>query len=414
MLLLFLIKESLVYSINSLIVNKLRTFLSLLGITIGIFAMISVFTVINSLEHNIKTSIGSLGDNVIYIQKWPWKFGGEYNWWDYIKRPLPTMEEAEEVREKSKLVKSVCFMVGAMKTIKYKDNYAENVQITAVEHSYDKIKTFELSKGRYFSIGESMAGRNVVLMGANLADELFQGRNPIGEVVKISGRKLVVIGVLAKEGEDMFGMSPDDKVIVPVRFIRNIINIKSQSAGPVIMVEPLDNISIPELKAELKGIMRRVRLLKPSEDDDFALNQASLISQGFEGIFVIMDIAGIIIGGFSILVGGFGIANIMFVSVKEQTKLIGIQKALGAKRYFILLQFLFEAIILSLIGGILGLIFVFVGVKIFSSVADMDIFMSAGNIITGIVLSVMIGIVSGIIPAMKASKLDPVEAIASV
>lgn len=414
MLIIFLIKESFVYSLNSLIVNKLRTFLSLLGITIGIFAMISVFTVINSLEQNIKTSIGSLGDNVIYIQKWPWQFGGEYRWWDYMKRPVPTLEEAEELREKSKLMKSACLSVFAMRTVKYKSNYAENIEINAIEHSWSDFKNFELSSGRYFSQSESAAGKNVALIGAVLADELFEGLDPVGETIKISGRKLKVIGVFDKEGEDMFGITTDNKIVVPINFMRSVINIKSEQAGPNLMVLPKKNVSAEELKDEMRGLMRKIRLLKPAEEDDFALNQASLISKGFEGMFVIIDLAGIIIGGFSILVGGFGIANIMFVSVKEQTKLIGIQKALGAKRYFILLQFLFESIILSLFGGVLGLIFVFAGVNIFSYVADMELYMSVGNIMTGIILSIAIGIISGIVPAMQASKLNPVDAISTV
>lgn len=414
MLILFLIKESFVYSLNSLIVNKLRTFLSLLGITIGIFAMISVFTVINSLEENIKSSIGTLGDDVIYIQKWPWQFGGEYRWWDYIKRPVPTLEEAEELREKSKLLKSACLSVSAMRTVKYRNNYAENIQINAIEHSWSDFKTFELSSGRYFSQSESATGKNVAMIGSTLAEQLFEGHEPVGETIKISGRKLTVIGIFAKEGVDMFGITTDNKIVVPINYIRSMINIKSPQSQSNLMVLPKKNVNAEELKDELRGLMRKIRLLKPAEQDDFALNQASLISKGFEGMFIIIDLAGIIIGGFSILVGGFGIANIMFVSVKEQTKLIGIQKALGAKRYFILLQFLFESIILSLFGGILGLIFVFIGVNIFTYVADMELYMSAGNIITGILLSIVIGIISGIVPAMQASKLNPVDAIATV
>jgi putative ABC transport system permease protein len=160
--------------------------------------------------------------------------------------------------------------------------------------------------------------------------------------------------------------------------------------------------------------MRSIRRLKPMEEDNFALNQSSLISQNFDSIFQVLDITGIIIGGFSILVGGFGIANIMFVSVKEQTKLIGIQKALGAKSSFILLQFLNESVILTLLGGILGLLIIFIGTKIISAAFDMDFALTSGNILTGILISVSIGIISGIIPAYKAAKLNPVEAISSV
>ncbi len=413
MLIFFLVKESFLYAMNSLAVNKLRTFLSLLGITIGIFSIISVFTVINSLESSIKTSISSLGEEVIYIQKWPWQFGGEYKWWEYLRRPVPKLEEAKKVRELSKLANASTFMVYPRKTIQYKDNSVEEVQIISGEHEYQDIKSFEIQKGRYFSPWESGSGKNRVIIGSELAENLFDEQNPIGKDIKLGGRKVNVVGVFAKEGEDMFGNSMDNNAFLPINYIRNIVNIKSENIGPLIMVEPKEGISAEELKEELRGIMRAIRRLKPTENDDFALNQASLISQGFESLFSIIDIAGIIIGGFSIIVGGFGIANIMFVSVKEQTRLIGIQKALGAKRYFILFQFLFEAVILCLIGGLVGLLLVFIATQLLGAASEMDFFMSAGNVTSGILLSVTIGIISGILPAMKASKLDPVEAMNS-
>ena len=411
MLLLHLIKESFLYAINSLVVNKLRTFLSLLGITIGIFSIISVFTVINSLETGIKTSIGSLGDDVIYVQKWPWAFGHNYPWWKYFRRPVATLKESKEIRRRSKLAKATCFMIFSFKQIQYRDNSIDNVQIKACEHDFYKIKDFDLKHGRYFTEYESKTGKNKIIIGSEIAENLFENENPVNKTVKIGGKKLRIVGVFAKEGEDMFGIGNDDKVLIPINYMKNIVNIKSKNANPMIMVEPQKNISAFELKQELRGIMRSIRRLKPGADDNFALNQASLISQGFESIFLIVDIAGIIIGGFAILVGGFGIANIMFVSVKEQTKLIGIQKALGAKRFFILLQFLFEAVILSLFGGIIGLLFVWAGTKIFGAISDMTFSLSIGNVVTGILLSVIIGIIAGIIPANMASKLNPVDAI---
>lgn len=411
MLLFHLIKESFLYAINSLVVNKLRTFLSLLGITIGIFSIISVFTVINSLETGIKTSIGTLGDDVIYVQKWPWEFGRGYPWWKYFKRPLPSIKESKEIRRRSKLAKANCFMIFSFKQIQYQDNSIDNVQIKAAEHEFNEIKDFELKYGRYFTEYESKTGKNKIILGSEIAENLFENQNPVNKKVKIGGKKLEVVGVFEKEGQDMFGIGNDDKVLIPINYMKTIVNIKSKHVNPMIMVEPKKNISAIELKEELRGIMRNIRRQKPGEDDNFALNQASLISQGFEQIFLIVDIAGIIIGGFAILVGGFGIANIMFVSVKEQTKLIGIQKALGAKRFFILLQFLFEAIILSLMGGLIGLAFVWLGTKIFGAISSMSFSLSIGNVITGVLLSVIIGIIAGIIPANMASKLNPVDAI---
>lgn len=413
MIVLYLLKESLLFAFNSLILNKLRTFLSLLGITIGIFAIITVFTVIDSLENSIRNSIATLGDNVVYVQKWPWSMGGEYPWWKYLSRPVPKLAESSEIMKRSSLAKAATFMIFTQKTVQYKDNYADNIQIVGAEHSYEDIRSFEISNGRYFSPFESNNGKSRAVIGTEIAKQLFLDEDPVGKTIKIGGKKILVIGVFKKEGSDMFGMNMDDQILIPINYAKTVVDIRNERLGPLVMVKAKDGITANELIDELTGIMRSIRRLKPTEDDNFALNQSSLISQGFDKLFVIIDIAGLIIGGFSILVGGFGIANIMFVSVKEQTKLIGIQKALGAKNYFILLQFLYESVILALIGGLLGLILIFILTLVVSAMADMDFSMSVWNVSLGLIISVSIGIISGIVPAYNAAKLNPVEAIAS-
>lgn len=414
MILLHLLKESLFFALNSLVINRLRTFLSLLGITIGIFAIISVFTVIDSLEVNIRNSIARLGDNVVYVQKWPWARGHNYPWWKYLNRPVPNLKEKKEIMRRSHLAYAATFMVSTRKNIQYKDNLAEGVTVFSATHDYEDIRSFEIKKGRYFSLFESNSGKNKAIIGAVIAEKLFPDENPIGKTIKILGHKVTIIGVFKKEGSDAFGMSNDEQVLLPINYAKSIFDIKSDRMNPMIMVKAKDGISSNELIDELKGVMRSIRRLKPTEEDNFALNQSSLISKNFDSIFQVLDITGIIIGGFSILVGGFGIANIMFVSVKEQTKLIGIQKALGAKNFFILWQFLNESVILTLLGGGLGLIIIYIGTLIVSAAFDMDFVLTGGNIITGILISVSIGIISGIVPAYKAAKLNPVEAISSV
>lgn len=411
MIFLHLLKESLYFAFNSLILNKLRTFLSLLGITIGIFSIISVFTVIDSLENSIRNSIAKLGNNVVYVQKWPWAMGGNYPWWKYMNRPVPRLKEKDELLRRSHLAQAAAFMISTRKNVQYEGNSADNVTIVCATHDYEDIWAFEIARGRYFSLFESNNGKNKAVIGAVIAEKLFPDINPIGKTIKIMGHKVNIIGVFKKEGSDPFGMSSDEQISIPINFAKNIFDIKNERLNPMIMVKADTGISSDELIDELKGIMRSIRRLKPTEDDDFALNQSSLISQGFDSLFGVLDVAGIIIGGFSILVGGFGIANIMFVSVKEQTKLIGIQKALGAKNYFVLLQFLYESVILTLLGGFLGLLIIFIGTKIISAAFDMDFDMTTGNIVTGIVISVSIGIISGIVPAYKAARLNPVEAI---
>ncbi len=410
-----ILKESLIFAYSSLIVNKLRTFLSLLGITIGIFAIISVFTVIDTLERSITDSIASLGDDIIYIQKWPWEFGEQYPWWKYLQRPIPKLKELNQISKRSKKSQATAYNITASRTIKYKNNFVDNIIVSAASHDYDKIRNFEIEEGRYFSHFESHSGNAKIIIGKDLADGLFEGVNPIGKQIKINGIKVKVIGVFKKEGTDLFNQSMDNSALIPINYARNIVDLKNERLNPMIMVLAKENVNNQELIDELRGIMRGIRKLKPIEDDDFALNQSSLITQGFKQVFSTIDIAGIIIGGFAILVGGFGIANIMFVSVKERTRVIGIQKALGAKAYFIQLQFLYESVILSLIGGIVGLILIFIGTKIANTLIDMDMefAMSFGNIATGIIISIIIGIISGWLPARSAAKLDPVNAMNS-
>lgn len=406
-----LFKESLFFAWQSLVTNKLRSFLSLLGISIGIFAIILVFTIVDGLENNIRGSIQSLGNNVVYVQKWPWSFGADYPWWKYMNRPIPQYSELEELQKRCKTTQAIAYRFGARKTIKYKSNSIQNAVIAGISHDFYKIKNFDLSSGRYFTQNETDAGYHMVLIGSSIAEGLFAGVDPLGKEIKIAGRKAVVIGVLKKEGESLLGFSFDYQVITPFNFARYLIDVKSENSDPTIYVKAKPTISNSEMMDELTGLLRKIRKLKPLSEANFALNETSLLSQGFDVLFDIIGLAGWIIGGFSILVGGFGIANIMFVSVKERTNLIGIQKSLGAKNIFILVQFLGESVMLSTIGGLLGLIFTYLITLLGKSAIDMDISLKITNIILGFTISILIGIISGFVPAYNASQLDPVEAI---
>ncbi len=407
-----LLKESVLFAWNSLIANKLRTFLSLLGITIGIFAIITVFTIVDSLERNVRGSVQSLGDNVVFVMKWPWTFGPDYPWWKYMNRPVPKYQELNEIERKAKTIDAIGFRVGCKKTLKHNNNTIENALVSGWSFGFGKVKSFEIIDGRYFREDEAEGGYNVVILGNALAEGLFpNNQSSIGKTIKVAGRNCKVIGLFKKEGESMLGNSMDNQAVVPYHFARLFIDVKSENNEPFIAAKAKPGITNNQLKEELTGIMRNIRGLKPLVEDDFALNETNLLSKNFDGLFDIIGIAGAIIGGFSILVGGFGIANIMFVSVRERTNLIGIQKSLGAKNYFILAQFLFEAIFLSLIGGIIGLILIFILTFASHGIIDMDITLTRSNIILGLTISVLIGVISGFIPAYGASQLDPVEAI---
>ncbi len=410
MLIIKLIRESFAFAFTALRVNKLRTFLSLLGISIGIFTIITVFTVVDSLENNIRGSVAKLGDDVLYVQKWPWVFDSNFPWWKFFQRPVPSYKDFEGLEKRLTRIDGIAYVLDLRgKTVKYGSNNIENVSISSVTNDFNKVRTLEFESGRYFSSMESQSGKNYSIIGFTVAESLFPGIDPIGREIKTLGRNLLVIGVLKKEGDDILGSSSDESIFIPMNFARKVIDTKNEG-DPFIMVKGNGTIQKGELENELKGAMRAVRKISPRKDDNFSINQSSLLAKPMESTFGVLNIAGWVIGGFSILVGGFGIANIMFVSVKERTSEIGIQKSLGAKNYFILLQFLVEAIVLCLLGGAIGLAIVYL-ITLGASAAGFEIGLSLKNIFVGLSVSAIIGTISGFWPAYSASKLDPVEAI---
>ena len=408
-----LILESFVFAVNSVIVNKLRTLLSLLGITIGIFAIITVYTVIDSLENNIRTSLAEAGENVIYVQKWPWgpEAGKDYEWWQYWNRPVPSVRDFEAIRARSRRSDAICFFATTRRVVKYNNNSIEDAVIFGTTDEFEAARETEIVNGRFFSPFEFQSNKNLAVIGFTIGEKLFQNINPVGQQIKIRGHKATVVGVVGKEGKSLFG-SIDEVIVVPMNFMRKLADIRSENANPEIWVRAQPNVPNEELKEEIRMILRSSRKLKPRADDNFALNQISMVTQGLDQVFKMLNLAGFFIGIFSILVGGFGIANIMFVSVKERTNQIGIQKALGAKRYFILWQFLFESILLTLAGGIAGLLLVFAATAFLTHAIEVfKVTLSPGNIILGLVISITIGIISGFVPARTAARMDPVEAI---
>ncbi len=408
-----LLIESVLFATHALVVNKLRTFLSLLGVAIGIFSIILVLTAVDSLENNIKESINKLGSDVIYVQKWPWGGeGGEYAWWEYWKRPQPKYREFEQLSDRIQNAEAVAYGAGTSETVKYSNKTLQNVTLLAASHSYNDIWGFELSNGRMFTTSESAGGANVAIVGYEVADALFGSTNPIGKEIKTMGRKLIVIGVFKKVGSTLVGQSTDEQIIIPVNFLQKIVNVGTEEYGPFIMVKAKEGVTSLQIKDEITGIMRKIRRLKPKANNDFSLNEISVISEGIGQLFGVVSFAGAIIGGFALLVGGFSIANIMFVSVKERTNQIGIQKSLGAKNHFILLQFIFESVFLSVVGGACGLLLVYISVLIANSAFEsFTITLTLDNIVLALIISFIIGVLSGIIPAFLASRLNPVDAI---
>lgn len=417
-LFLRLFKESVFFAIEALFLNKLRTFLSILGITIGIFSIILVLTITDSLKANVKDSFKSLGQNTIYIQKWPWAFDAEYPWWKYVNRPQSNYREMEDLAqrlENNSSIAQVAFMMNfGGKTVKSQGNSMSNIGGAAVSHNYSLINTLDILEGRYFSENESRSGMPVAIIGNSIAMGLFGTEQAAGKRITMWGRHLTVIGVLKKEGQSILGNSMDENVIIPVDFLRNVMSFtNSEEGNPTILVKSADGVTSDDAEDEIKGNMRSIRQLKPTEDDNFALNKITMLSQAIDSVFGVLNTAGWFIGIFAVIVGGFGIANIMFVSVKERTNIIGIQKSLGARSIFILFQFLTEAIVLCLLGGLLGIGLVYLVAMLASSFSEFKIFLSASNFLLGNIISIVIGLLAGFIPAWSAARLDPVEAIRS-
>lgn len=414
MQILRLIWESLKMAVQSVTVNRLRATLSLLGITIGIFAIIAVFTIVDSLETNIRESVNSLGSDVLYVEKWPWAppEGEEYAWWKYMNRPLATFDEFEYLGKHAKGAENSAFIAYVGRRIDYGNNTIDGAGIMGATEGFKDIRSFELEKGRYFSPMEVKAGRNVTVIGSTIAQKLFEGANPLGKSIEIFGSKVLVIGVVEKEGKGTFsGQILDDVAMLPMGFFTNYIDIRREFANPQIWVQAKPRVGVEELTLEVTQLLRSYRRLKPLDEDNFAINQTSIINNQLDQLFAVLKIAGFFIGIFSIIVGGFGIANIMFVSVKERTHIIGVQKALGAKKYFILLQFLFESIMLSVVGGIVGLFIVFMLAIAITASGDFSVYLTMDNIVLGIGISSLIGLVSGIFPAWQGARMDPVVAI---
>lgn len=408
--------ESLQQALSSLRGNKLRTFLSLLGITIGIFCIITVKSAVDSLQANIVEGFNELGSDVIYLDKMPWNEDPGQNYWKYAKRPDPSFDDYRAITRKSKLAKHAAFtvFVGG-RTIKHLSSSISNAFIMGSTYDYPSIQNFKIERGRYFTQGEYESGANKIILGNKIYNELFGSLDGIGREVRLFGQKFQVIGYIAAEGDNVFNFINFDEVIwMGLNTAQKFINVRENSnIGKMLNVKAVPGVELDEVKGEIASIIRAERRLKPLETDNFSLNELSMLSQVLDNVFGVLNLAGFIIGIFALIVGMFSVANIMFVSVKERTSIIGIKKAIGAKRYVILLEFLTEAVILCLVGGIIGLVLVFVSLTVISMVIPFSMSMSVTNMAIGVFSSVIVGIISGILPALQASGMDPVEAIRS-
>lgn len=413
-LFLRLISESLSFAWQALVVNKLRTFLSLLGVTIGIFSIIFVLSVVDSMEADMKDSLDMIGSDILFIQKWPMapeEGDEEYAWWKYMSRRQPSVDDMEELIDRLPANSAVAFEGATSLTAEYKNNYVEGAGLAGITYQYNQTIHLDIASGRYFSPIECDGGRNLAIIGSTIAEQLFGSAQAIGKEIKVGGLKVEVIGVLKKEGASLFGSGLDGAVFTPIGFATRLIDLRNEDTK--IIVKAPAGMGNAEMKSEVMSLFREIRGITPRQKNDFSIIESSMISGIVDSIIGVFNIAGMIIGIFAILVGAFSIANIMFVSVKERTNIIGIQKSLGAKNYFILFQFLFESIALCLIGGTFGLILVKLLTWGLSAAIDFNFILPFSRILMGLGIATAVGVISGFIPALNAAKLSPVDAMRS-
>ncbi len=410
-----IISSSFKMALQELWKNKLRTFLSLFGITIGIFCIIGVLATVNSLEHNIQNEIKSLGTNTIYVDKWDYAAGGgpDYPYWKYVNRPSPKYEELKQIKERTRGAKYAAFAINVQDNIEYSGNVLSNVKIYGISEDFEDIQPVDVGYGRYVSESEFNSGSNSIVVGYDVAEKLFgQAEIALGKFLAVRGKNAIVIGVIKKQGKQMIGgWDFDQSIIIPYHFARSMIN--EFRADPVIMVQGHEGLSSKALKDELTGTMRAVHKLTPKKEDDFSLNDVNDFSDAISSAFVGLNIGGWAIAALSLIVGMFGVANIMFVSVRERTSQIGLKKAIGAKNRVILAEFLLESAFLCIIGGLIGLTLVFGLTQLLSQALDFPVFISTNYMILAIVICIIVGILAGFIPALQAAKMDPVVAIRS-
>lgn len=396
--------------------NKLRSFLSLLGVSIGIFCIIGVHSAVDSLEANVRGSIEKLGNDVVYLSKFSWGEDPGQNWFKIMRRPNIDYEDFQAVVNRSKLAGMVSYHVEiGSRTAKYHSNSAQGAFMIGVTNEFGDMFNFEYEAGRYFSQSEYNFGSNKAILGYTVADQLFGNSiDPVGKTIKVNGRPMEVIGVLKKTGESLVNvLNFDECIIISYEYARKIANLKPNHpfGNSSVNIKAAPGVDVNDLKDELTGILRAHRRLQPREESNFALNTLSIISGFLNSFFGVLNTLGLIVGGFAIFVGMFSVSNIMFVSVKERTNIIGIKKALGAKQYVILLEFLIEAVMLCLIGGAVGLLLVFAITTILTQIIHFELYMSVNNIMLGVISSVFVGVISGFIPALQAARMDPVEAM---
>ena len=400
------LKEGMSIAFGAIRANKMRSVLTTLGIVIGIVSVTLMGTAIEGLNRAFNKSIAAVGADVLYIQKWPWGGGG--NWWEIRNRRDISIQHARAIEKSAERVRSVSPAAGTARNVQYQRKLIENAIIVGTDEDFLETSNVNVVLGRFMIAPEVSGGRPVCVLGSEIAENLFPNESPLGKVIKVGNYPYRVLGVLERQGSFLGMATLDNRVYLPIqRFFKEFKGMRGGSID--VMVKASSLVDLEETKEEVRGIMRKARKLSPKQQDDFAINQQEFFIEVFNQIGGVIAAVGLFITGLSLFVGGIGIMNIMFVSVTERTKEIGLRKAIGAPRRSILMQFLMEAAGLCLMGGIIGIFIAFPLSLIIDQVLPTA--MPVSIVVVALLVSIMVGVISGFLPAYRASRMDPVDAL---
>lgn len=400
--------ESVLIAVSAVWSNKLRAVLTTLGIIIGIVSVTGMATVTNGIEQGFENDISSLGTDVVYIEKWPWVGGPGFKWWEYINRPNITEKLAADLNERSRMVEAATAVVSTARSVKTQYESISSTRIIGVQANYGDVQAVDLAEGYFISPFDDQGARNVAIIGASVAEELFPFGNPIGKELKIAGNTFRVIAIMTRQGQGAEGSSSEDWAVqVPFNTFKKYFGTRWRDVS--VRAKVVDGMALDVAKDEIRGVARLSRGLTVQEADNFEINEQETLRASIEPIKNAIFGIGIGLTALALLVGGIGVMNIMFVTVRERTREIGVRKAVGARRISILMQFLVEAIVICMVGGLIGVGLAFPLSMLIGMVlpASLDL----GTVALAFFICVAIGTIFGLAPAWSAAKAPPIEAL---
>lgn len=393
-------------ALSAIWLNKVRAFLTTTCIVIGIVSVTTMKTVTDGIDQAFDNSMSMLGQNVVFVEKWPWGFGGEYRWWEYRNRREMQLGYVDPLLRLTPSATNVAATVRRQSGLRYDVREVSNAVLIGATGGYFQTSGADMEDGRVFSDADVQTGSRVVVIGATIKDALFRNEDPIGKQIRIRGQRFTVIGTIEAQGSFLGLEDMDNVAIIPISAYGSLYSLRW---GIQLAVQFPDEETMVEGEYEVIGAMRQIRQLDPMDDDDFAINKAALFEEELAGVKIAIYGIGLFLTGLALLVGGIGVMNIMFVSVRERTREIGIRKAVGAKSWEILLQFLTEAIIICLIGGLVG---VLLSMGITSLINQFFVaYMDWTTVLQAIMICTFIGVLFGYLPSSRAARANPIESL---